>query len=79
MAGIISVCLTCASIYAAEAKDKYGEENIKVYQSIFTPMYHSVTQRKVKALSKLICLLPEEKVTTNQSLRLLESQPLWQR
>ena len=26
-------------------------------------MYHSVTKRKVKCLSKLVCLLPNEKVS----------------
>ncbi|KAF6040929.1 GSR [Bugula neritina] len=46
----------------AEAKEKYGEDKLKIYRSAFTPMYHSVTQRKVKAFVKLICLLPDEKV-----------------
>ncbi|XP_067943796.1 glutathione reductase, mitochondrial-like [Watersipora subatra] len=46
----------------AEARAKYGADRIKLYTSVFNPMYHAVTQRKVKALSKLVCLLPDEKV-----------------
>lgn len=50
------------SYFLAEAKAKYGADKVKVYSSAFNPMYHSVTQRKVRALCKLICLLPDEKV-----------------
>jgi len=49
-------------IILAEAYEKYGSDNIKIYKSVYTPMYFSVTQRKVKALAKLITLLPDEKV-----------------
>ncbi|XP_064639387.1 glutathione reductase, mitochondrial-like [Lineus longissimus] len=45
-----------------EAKKKHGEDNVKIYKSTFTPMYHSVTTRKVMCHMKMICLLPTEKV-----------------
>eukprot|EP01099_Mayorella_cantabrigiensis_P001573 TRINITY_DN1705_c0_g1_i1.p1 TRINITY_DN1705_c0_g1~~TRINITY_DN1705_c0_g1_i1.p1 ORF type:complete len:474 (-),score=117.87 TRINITY_DN1705_c0_g1_i1:52-1440(-) len=45
-----------------EAIEKYGKENIKVYTTSFSPMYHAVTKRKTKTYMKLVCLLPNEKV-----------------
>lgn len=45
-----------------EAKAKHGAENIKVYTSQFTNMYHALTERKTKTMMKLVCLLPEEKI-----------------
>ncbi|KAL4220178.1 hypothetical protein ACF0H5_020586 [Mactra antiquata] len=46
-----------------EAEKEYGAENIKVYKSVFTPMYYAMTEHKVKCSMKLICLKPEnEKV-----------------
>lgn len=45
-----------------EARDRYGEENIKVYQANFTNMYYAMLDNKPKTAMKLICLLPTEKV-----------------
>ncbi|XP_060065480.1 glutathione reductase, mitochondrial-like [Ylistrum balloti] len=45
-----------------EARTKYGDDKIKIYSSVFTPMYYAVTQTKHKCSMKLVCLLPEEKV-----------------
>jgi len=45
-----------------EAIEKHGKENIRVYTTSFTPMYHAVTKRKTKTFMKLVCLLPNEKV-----------------
>ncbi|OWF40519.1 Glutathione reductase, mitochondrial [Mizuhopecten yessoensis] len=45
-----------------EARDKYGDDNIKIYSSVFTPMYYAVTSVKHKCCMKLVCLQPEEKV-----------------
>lgn len=45
-----------------QAEEKYGKENLKVYKSTFTNMYHAVTTRKTKTLVKLICVGKEEKV-----------------
>jgi glutathione reductase (NADPH) len=45
-----------------EAVKKYGREQLKIYTSSFVPLYHAMTQRKVKTHMKMICLLPEEKV-----------------
>jgi len=46
----------------AEALAAYGADAIKVYQAVFTPMYHGFTTRKVKTGIKLIVEGPEEKV-----------------
>lgn len=45
-----------------QANERYGKENIKIYNSTFTNMYHAVTTRKTKTVVKLICHGPEEKV-----------------
>lgn len=45
-----------------QAEEQYGKENVKVYKSTFTNMYHAVTARKTKTLVKLICVGKEEKV-----------------
>ncbi|XP_043400369.1 glutathione reductase, mitochondrial isoform X3 [Chelonia mydas] len=45
-----------------EAISTYGRENVKVYMTSFTPMYHAVTQRKTKCVMKLVCAGKEEKV-----------------
>jgi len=44
----------------AEAKEKFGAEYIKTYTSKFTPMYHSMTERKPKTFMKLVCLTTED-------------------
>jgi len=38
-----------------EAKEKYDEQYIKTYTSKFTPMFHSITERKPKTFMKLVC------------------------
>lgn len=45
-----------------QAIEQYGQENIKVYQSGFTPMYSAVTAHRQSCQMKLICLGEEEKV-----------------
>jgi len=52
---------TCG-ITEQEAREKYGDDQIKIYQSSFTPMYHAMTQRKQLTKMKLVCAGPEEKV-----------------
>ncbi|NWS11075.1 GSHR protein, partial [Pachyramphus minor] len=47
---------------AEEAVAAHGKENVKIYSTSFTPLYHAVTQRKVKCLMKLVCVGKEEKV-----------------
>lgn len=46
----------------AEAQAKYGPPKVKVYKSTFTPMYYSMTQRKVPCTMMLVCAGPEERV-----------------
>uniref|UniRef100_F7IAX6 Glutathione reductase, mitochondrial n=1 Tax=Callithrix jacchus TaxID=9483 RepID=F7IAX6_CALJA len=45
-----------------EAIHKYGKENVKIYSTSFTPMYHAVTKRKTKCVMKMVCAYEEEKV-----------------
>jgi len=45
-----------------EASEKFGEENLKIYETKFTPLYHSMTTRKPQTVMKLICAGQEEKV-----------------
>lgn len=45
-----------------EAEAKFGKENVKIYKSSFTNMYHALTKRKTATMFKLVCLLPEEKI-----------------
>lgn len=44
----------------SEAKEKYGAEYIKIYKAKFTPMFHSITERKPKTFMKLVCLTSED-------------------
>jgi glutathione reductase (NADPH) len=46
----------------AEAKEKFGEENIKVYKSRFTPMYYAMLEHKSPVSYKLVVSGKEEKV-----------------
>jgi glutathione reductase (NADPH) len=46
----------------AEAKEIYGEDNLKIYKSRFTPMYYAMLEHKSPVSYKLICAGPEEKV-----------------
>lgn len=45
-----------------QAKETYGEDNIKVYTSSFTAMYSALTQHREPAKMKLICAGPEERI-----------------
>lgn len=45
-----------------KAIEQYGEENVKVYKSSFTPMYSAVTQHRQPCRMKLVCVGKEEKI-----------------
>ncbi|TNN73054.1 Glutathione reductase, mitochondrial [Liparis tanakae] len=45
-----------------EANQLSGKENVKVYKTSFTPMYHAITSRKSQCIMKLVCVGKEEKV-----------------
>ncbi|XP_063314794.1 glutathione reductase, mitochondrial [Pelobates fuscus] len=45
-----------------EAVATKGRENVKIYTTSFTPMYHAITTRKTKCVMKLVCVDKEEKV-----------------
>ncbi|MGV2851438.1 FAD-dependent oxidoreductase, partial [Serratia odorifera] len=45
-----------------EAKEKYGEDQVKVYRSAFTAMYSAVTQHRQPCRMKLVCVGAEEKI-----------------
>ncbi|MGX7131078.1 glutathione-disulfide reductase [Enterococcus songbeiensis] len=53
-----------ATIGLSEAKAiaEYGEEQIKVYRSRFTPMYFALNDYRQKCELKLVCLGKEEKI-----------------
>ncbi len=36
------------------ARERFGEDGVKVYKSRFTPLYHTLTERKVPTLVKLV-------------------------
>ena len=56
--------LTAICSTSEEAEAEYGKDKIKAYKTSFTNMYHALTHRKTSTMMKLVCLLPEEKVTT---------------
>uniref|UniRef100_A0AAQ6ICW3 Glutathione reductase n=1 Tax=Anabas testudineus TaxID=64144 RepID=A0AAQ6ICW3_ANATE len=45
-----------------EAIKSRGKENVKIYKTSFTPMYHAITSRKSQCIMKLVCVGKEEKV-----------------
>ena len=45
-----------------EARAQYGEDEIKVYNSRFTPMYFALGEYRQKCEMKLVCLGKEEKI-----------------
>lgn len=45
-----------------DARKSYGEDNVKVYCSIFTPMRYAFTQHQIKTALKLVVYGPEERV-----------------
>ncbi len=45
-----------------EAIEKYGKENIKVYQSTFNPLLRSMTEHKVPTKMKMVCVGTDEQV-----------------
>ena len=45
-----------------EAGTKFGADNVKIYKSKFTPLYHALTRRKQQTLMKLVCAGEDEKV-----------------
>jgi len=44
------------------AREKFGDENIKIYKSKFTNMFFSPCEHKQPTSMKLVCVGPEEKV-----------------
>lgn len=46
----------------AQAEQQYGKENIKIYQSSFTPMLYAITDQLVRSHFKLIVTGDQEKV-----------------
>ncbi|MGL9773649.1 MAG: glutathione-disulfide reductase [Sodalis sp. (in: enterobacteria)] len=45
-----------------EAKEKYGETEVKVYRTSFTSMYTAVTRHRQPCRIKLVCVGPQEKI-----------------
>uniref|UniRef100_A0A672ILA1 Glutathione reductase, mitochondrial n=1 Tax=Salarias fasciatus TaxID=181472 RepID=A0A672ILA1_SALFA len=62
--GIYAVGDVCgrALLTPEEAVKSRGKENVKIYKTSFTPMYHAITSRKSQCIMKLVCVGKEEKV-----------------
>ncbi|QDX31823.1 glutathione-disulfide reductase [Dickeya poaceiphila] len=45
-----------------QARQQYGDDQVKVYKSAFTAMYTAVTQHRQPCRMKLVCVGPEEKI-----------------
>ncbi|WP_226572549.1 glutathione-disulfide reductase [Mangrovibacter yixingensis] len=45
-----------------QAREQYGDDQVKVYKSGFTAMYTAVTQHRQPCRMKLVCVGPEEKI-----------------
>jgi glutathione reductase (NADPH) len=45
-----------------EAREKYGDENIKVYKTSFVAMYYAMLEHKAPTSYKIVCAGAEEKV-----------------
>lgn len=45
-----------------QAREQYGDDQVKVYKSSFTAMYTAVTQHRQPCRMKLVCVGPEEKI-----------------
>lgn len=45
-----------------DAREKYVNKPIKIYQSTFTPMQYAITETKEKCHMKLVCVGEEEKI-----------------
>ncbi|MGK2960420.1 MAG: glutathione-disulfide reductase [Candidatus Malihini olakiniferum] len=45
-----------------QAREKFGDDNVKIYTSSFTAMYTSVTQHRQPCQMKLVCVGVEEKI-----------------
>src|SRR5690606_25086204 len=52
-----------------EAIEKYGSENIKIYQTKFTSMNSAITKNRQRTYMKLVCHGKEEKVIGLYDLR----------
>ncbi|ACS83832.1 glutathione-disulfide reductase [Musicola paradisiaca] len=45
-----------------QAREQYGDDQVKVYKSAFTAMYTAVTQHRQPCRMKLVCVGPEERI-----------------
>jgi len=45
-----------------QARERFGDASVKVYQSSFTAMYTAVTQRRQRSRMKLVCAGKEERI-----------------
>ena len=45
-----------------QAREQYGDDQVKVYKSAFTAMYTAVTSHRQPCRMKLVCVGPEEKI-----------------
>ena len=65
------------NIILAEARKKYGDDQIRIYKSKFTPMYFAMTSRKETCVMKLVCAGADEKVCTHVFVKFIEYISNW--
>ncbi|MBT8144787.1 MAG: glutathione-disulfide reductase [Gammaproteobacteria bacterium] len=46
----------------AEAREQYGDDEVKIYKSDFKPMYHQLTEHQQRAVMKLIVVGAQERI-----------------
>ena len=46
----------------AAARERFGQDAIRVYRARFTPMYHALTAHRTRAVMKLVCAGEERRV-----------------
>lgn len=46
----------------AAARERYGDDAVRVHRARFTPMYHALTAHKTPAVVKLVCVGAEERI-----------------
>lgn len=55
---------TCGTVGLTEpqAREKFGDDQVNIYKTSFTAMYHGLMDRKTPSAYKLVCVGKEEKV-----------------
>ena len=44
------------------ARERFGDDNVRVFRSRFVPLYHAITTAKVRVEMKLVTIGPEQRI-----------------